>query len=199
MLRPHYNLNLPFKFVPWVAPDDARLEHVNPTHEVDITLDDLRLYNPELIEFLSGLDMEVSHLRLFRSRPWARYSIHIDLSPDDYTDTEYARAADQIVKINFIFNSHGTRMQWFQQAQGQRPQRNNNSGFSFYSFDPKTCARVYDTVCDRDCLIHAGRIHTAFNTANNDQDRMCYSLFLVSAQGELNWDRAVEVLTPWLD
>lgn len=199
MNRPHYNLNLPTEFRPWVDEEDPRLEHPNPTHEVDITLEELQTHNAELVEFLAESGLTVSHLRLFRSRPWARYSIHIDLSPDDYTDTEYARAADQIVKLNFIFNSHGTRMQWFEPDPGHGPQRNNNSGFSFYSFDPTVCTLVYDTLCDRDCLIHAGRIHTAFNTENQGQSRMCYSLFLTNGTDTLNWAQAVQVLTPWLD
>lgn len=195
MIRPHYNIELPVEFTPWISRSDPRFlpQGQTKTREIEIGRSEYSSVNRELILWLLERDLTVSAMRVFRSVPLDHYHLHRDLAPNQPEDTA-------VIKLNFVYHSWGSRMQWYRLKPGRTAgQWLNPSGVLSQHYSPKDCELVWDTECDSHCLINGGEIHTLKNTENQGQPRMAYSLVIQNYTRDLTWDQAVEIFKPWLD
>jgi hypothetical protein len=107
---------------------------------------------------------------------------------------------DGLIKLNFVYHSHGSTMTWYDlKDSGDTYVNVNANGYKSLSFKTEECDVIYHTDCDTHCLVNGGRIHTLTNGQNNNSTRLCYSMMIQDNHRSLTWDRAVEMLTPWFD
>jgi hypothetical protein len=210
-MRCHYPTRLPIEFNPWLSTTDPRFGSSTPdvTVELGMGIHELISNNLPLFRWLRTMDLRMISARIFRSVPKEHYHLHVDLDPpenmnpdnqrfrlDDSSDYDYER----VIKLNFIYNSHGSEMRWYRLKEGRQAQSwTNPSGVVSLAYDINDCDEIYATACDSHCLLHGGRIHTLQNTTNCDELRMCYSIMIQNATDTLTWSQAVKLLAPWLD
>lgn len=209
-MRCHYPTRLPIEFNPWLSPDDPRFGdyNLNTTVEIDMGTHELMIHNLPFYMWLRSLDLRMVNVRIFRSVPHEHYHLHVDLDPPENNNPANQRFRlagtddydyERLVKFNFIYNSHGSKMRWYQLKPGKSASSYTNpSGVVSLSYDIYDCDEIYVTDCNDHCLIHGGRIHTLKNTANKYEPRVCYSIMVQNAQDDLTWDKAVNLLKPWL-
>ena len=210
-IRCHYPLEpLPCTFTPWISITDPRFGIMDPkltVSEVAIGANELSTSNPVFCRWLLGLGLHVYEIRMFRSWPYAEYKLHVDVAPNFPLEKTSFKLVDSVkhvydglVKLNFIYNSHGSTMTWYDLKDGSTARQFlNNNGYASFSFEKQDCDVVYHTDCDTHCLVNGGRIHTLTNGQNNASARLCYSMMIQNKDQTLTWDRAVEMLTPWFD
>lgn len=178
-------------------------EHI--TSELELDLRELWVNNYMFCRWLGSLDIQIYSARIFRSLPNIEYQLHVDVDPK--IDNTYAAKildADRhvyegVIKLNFIQSSSGNTMTWYGLKSGCEPHPQvNTSGYTSWNFNKEDCDVVYHTMCDQDCLVNGGQIHTLTNGDNLGSPRMCYSLSIHNNARTLTWDQAVELFTPWL-
>ena len=194
MLTPHHRIDLPVEFTPWISRSDPRFSPQDQTNtrEIEIGRSEYSSVNRSLVLWLLEQDLVVDSVRVFRSVPMDHYHLHRDLAPHAPLDTA-------VVKLNFIYHSWGSRMQWYTLKPGRTAgQWLNPSGVVSQHYRPEDCDLVWDTECDQHCLINGGEIHTLKNTENQGQPRMAYSWVINNREGTLTYAKAVAQLLPWL-
>lgn len=208
-MRPHYNISLPQEFNHWLDPWDERFGPyaVNQAaREITVDLEELALHNAWFVSWLNEHGLDVYYTRVFRSRPNVWYHLHRDVDPTR-PDVELMRRTgqlqniyDRVVKINLIFNSQGSQMQWYRERDGQQIQpRSNSNGYVSMTYEMSQVDVIYTADCDTHCLINGGEIHTLINTENNGEPRICYSVFLKRQDStDITWHEAVDLFQPLL-
>lgn len=126
--------------------------------------------------------------RYFSSFPNQHYSIHADSISSEKSKT----------KINIIFNSYGTIMKWYELKERYRilPESLFVRG-SIRKYDSNMCEEVFQTSCDRNCIIDGSKIHTLINSVNKGKKRKCFSFALRSLKtGKLlDFEEGIDLLS----
>jgi hypothetical protein len=128
--------------------------------------------------------------RYFESTPTAEYYLHRD------TNILVNRDQLRIVKFNFIFDSYGSEMRWY----------NTNEGYDGYvykntvnkhirGYDINQCTEIFRTPTNEHCMLSGGVIHTLLNGQNNGINRRCYSYMMINHP----WDEAVTRFSYFLE
>ena len=190
--RFHRNIDIPVEFNPFIVKntDDSITDRMI---EKSINLLDLKNSNPQFIDWLDSLNLKVSKGRYFESLPEAVYDLHVD---------DYRPAVKNIVKLNFIFSSHGSEMIWYELLPGfEAVPCINALGEYMPKYPEHHVKEVYRHPADTHCLIDGRHIHTLKNSKNQDTNRICYSLFLMHSTAtdkKLDWDSAIDILSPYI-
>jgi hypothetical protein len=192
-VRHHYNINLPVEFTP------VLIEEANHTQEVEkeIPLEIMFEQNKQLLSWLSELKVEVIHIRFFQSYPGQVYYKHIDVNQSD--EDNMINAAE-IVKLNLIYNSTGSKMSWYKLRDGQRGKFYVNAADELaVEYPADSVDKIYTAQTDSHCLIDGGTIHDLVNSHNNGINRQCYSFFLENiGPDKLTWNSAIELFEPYI-
>jgi hypothetical protein len=188
-MRYHYKLkNLPFEFkpfeveIPFVPPPGSAVENKIPASKTEE-------FNPEFLQWVHDNGIIINEGRYFESTPTAVYDLHRDtvslLNLDNL----------QILKFNFIFDSHGSEMKWYSTNEGYNGYvytNTNNVRIRGYKVDE--CKEIYSAQTNEHCMITGGVIHTLLNSENNGVNRRCYSYMTY-----LPWDIAVKQFSYFLE
>ena len=193
--RHHYNINIPVEFTKIKIKDKNNSGH----YEKTIPLQTLKMTNQPLVDWLQGLGLGITYGRYFYSTPGQVYYRHIDIMqrPSDRVIIHQAN----LVKLNLVFKSKGTKMSWFKLLDGKNGERKTNAhGDPMISYPDDHVVEVYTADVDRPCIIDAGTIHNLTNSYNDGIGRVCYSLWLhyLDREKELTWDQAIEIFKPYI-
>lgn len=178
----HYNLSIPQVFVPHAFLDQNRFQEIILTHD---------LINPEFHEWLESFNLKVipQGTRFFSSPPYEKYKLHVD-----YKD-------EPVTKINMIFNSTDTVMNWYRLLPGKSPiPYRNQLNQIVNGYNHEDCQKVYTTQVNNHCLLNGQELHDLVNGSNNGRNRHCYSMVLgyKNVSKRLPWDQAVEIFQDYL-
>jgi hypothetical protein len=193
--RHHYNINVPVEFDKIKLKDRTQTGH----YEKTIPLQTFLFTNKPLIDWLQGLGLTVVYGRYFQSTPGQVYYRHIDIM-QRLSDRVIIHQAN-LVKLNFVFKSKGTKMSWFKLLDGKTGERTKNAhGDPMISYPDDHVVEIYTADVDQHCLIDAGTIHNLTNSYNDGINRVCYSLWLqnLEREKELTWDQATEIFKPYI-
>ena len=176
----HFNLNLPVPFIPYeVAP--------SPFKEVPM---DINLVNKEFVEWLESIGLTFYMGRFFKSPPFVNYALHID-----------GKAAKDCVKINLVFDSSDTIMNWYEPLPGYNGTiKPNPLGESVVYYEKERCKILHSAQVNSHCVINGNVVHDLKNGLNHGQTRKCYSIFLIDAKtsDRLKWDNAMKIFKPYM-
>jgi hypothetical protein len=178
----HYNLNIPEIFLPYKFVDNNQFQEIILNRE---------FINPEFHNWLETFDLKILPwgTRFFSSPPNMKYNLHVD-----YKD-------GPVTKINIIFNSTDTVMNWYKLLPGKSSTvyRNQlNQPINGYNIDD--CQKVYTAQINNHCLINGNEIHDLINGPNNGKNRHCYSIVLgyKKTNERLPWNRSIEIFRDYL-
>ena len=206
MPQPHYAIRIPVEFTHWIKDDDPRFgsDPNSIADEISVDYNEFMQHNNEFSRWLGDIGLTVYNFRLFRSYPGSVYQLHRDIDPT----AEYLPAFDRgqyqyerIIKINMIFNSQGSTMNWYSQKRSTLPLSNilsNPQGYAALKYFPEQCQLQYSTSCDTHCLINGGRIHNLINSENQTGNRYCYSIFISNSKLNLTWKEATILLKDYI-
>ena len=193
-MRQHFNLkNLPFEFKSFqVRQPGEELHPVLKFFEKPISLEDVRLHNPDLLSWIENNNLSLVDQRYFESAPNAEYHLHRDsIQRENHEDRN-------IVKINFIFDSYSTEMTWYKEREpnpGQiHPNRVGSTYYPLKIFKKEECFAVYKTQTNRHCILNGGVVHDLVNSDNNGINRKCYSFMI-----HKDWLTTVDQLAEYLE
>lgn len=180
MVRYHCNINIPVPFIDYEHDYDKFQE---------IVVDRTRI-NSEFIDWLSGLGLSFFKARFFNSLPHQNYLLHID-----------GKADVECTKLNIVFNSHESVMNWYRPLDGYSGKYDKNTVGEYIPFFEKNkCRVVHSARVDTNCIVQGNRIHDLQNQFNNGKCRKCYSFFLLDSktQRRLTWTGALDVFKNYL-
>jgi hypothetical protein len=191
--RYHYNINLPVIF----NPTNVEYDTIKGFGEILLDLPKICAENIELIKFLENLNIFIESGRYFRSPPSQIYGKHIDLIQRSENDN--LGSIFNGVKLNFVYNSTGTIMKWYNLKPGyQSFTYINDVGEPTIGFSDTSVTEVYKADVNTHCILDGGTIHNLENTSYNNKNRICYSLVLTKESEQLTWESAVESFKPYL-
>ena len=182
MNKYHANINIPVPFIPYEAVYDKPLQ---------LTVN-VKLLNKEFTDWLLSLGLTTRMGRFFHSGPFNTYPPHLD-----YHNTNVS-----CTKINLIFDSSDSIMNWYEPIPGYNGDfhRNiiNDEPILYHNKDK--CRVIYSTPVNANCLVNGSIIHDLQNGPNNGQFRKCYSLFLIDAitSKRITWDEALTIFKPYI-
>lgn len=181
----HCNINVPVEF--------REFEKSADTFEEKICNPDL--VNDEFKNWLSSMGIEIARCIFFSSPPGKKYNLHVD--GDKAQDGRYNCA-----KINIIFNSLNTYMNWYQPNAGfeNGTTYKNTLGTPVRYWKKEECKVVHRAKTNTNCLINGGVIHDLENDRDNQGNRRCYSLILrdKTTKAWLSWDDLVAKLKTYI-
>jgi hypothetical protein len=181
----HHNINIPVKFIEFEKPSDVFEERIcNPD-----------LVNDEFKDWLGTLGIEIARCIFFSSPPGKKYNLHVD--GDKSQDGRYNCA-----KINIIFNSSNTYMNWYKAKPGFENGTTylNTLGTPVRYWKKEDCEVLHRTEANRNCVINGSVIHDLENDKNNNGNRVCYSLILRdrTTKAWLRWDELLSILKDYI-
>jgi hypothetical protein len=189
----HSNLNLPFTFNPIETVKDS-------PHFIEDRIRYARMIetNPDLIKWLRSLGLYIQDTRCFHSLPNQTYNKHIDNNQRNVNSQVVNKP--YTVKLNFVFNSLGTIMRWYDLLPGHSGILYKNvQGEDVMGFTDDSVTEIYRSEVNTHCIINAGTIHDLSNNDNNNTNRICYSSILEDFRSHnLTWDKAVEIFKPYI-
>lgn len=180
MVRYHCNINIPVPFIDYEQDYDKFKE---------IVVDQTRV-NSEFIDWLNNLGLSFFNARFFNSLPYQKYPLHID-----------GKADLECTKLNIVFDSYDSVMNWYQPLDGYLGNyHKNNVGEYIPVFEKHKCRIVHSARVDTTCIMQGHIIHDLQNQYNNGKCRKCYTFFLLDSktQNRLTWDRALDVFQNYL-
>lgn len=158
------NLKVPVDFIEFEEPEkDKWVERICDQDKINI----------EFREWLQSMKLAVVKCAFFSSPPGKKYRLH--------TDNNYVLdGISNVPKINLIFNSQDTYMEWYKAKLGfeQGDVDFNTLGRPVRYWKKEQCDLLLRTRCDTHCLVDGGSIHTAEVSPNNNGIRRCYSIIL---------------------
>jgi hypothetical protein len=135
--------------------------------------------NIEFIEYLKNLNLHISFVEVFYTKPNSITDIHIDASPGDIT------------KINYIYGGLDSQMIWYApnyETCGEKKITCVNSNYVAFSSDEVT--QVYADYLTKPSIVQVGVPH---NIINIKQARHCLSLVITENNQRMTMDRAIEI------
>jgi len=180
MKKYHSNLKLPVPFVPFEKGSD----HFD---EVPITDEHM---SPEFLNWLAGMGLTFRKARFFNSIPNQQYRLHVD-----------GDVVKELVKLNIVFDSTDTIMNWYEPVDGyQGTLKPNGLGQPVLYYDKDKCNLLHSKPVNTHCILAGNIVHDLVNGPNNGQSRKCYSMFLVHKATDtlVKWDEALELFGPHL-
>ena len=118
-----------------------------------------------------------------------KYNLHVDWKDGPVT------------KINIVFNSTDTVMNWYKLLPGKSPiVYRNQLGQPVNGYNIDDCQKVYTVQTNTHCLINGNEIHDLINGSNNGKNRHCYSMVLgyKKTNERLPWNQSVEIFRDYL-
>ena len=176
----HFNIKLPIPFIPYSKVFDTFKEI--PLKKI--------LVNREFIHWLALAGLTFNQGRFFNSPPNIIYDLHVD-----------GKQETDCVKLNLVFDSTDTKMNWYEPFLGYAGTLQNNTvGEPILYFDKNKCNVLHTAPVNTHCIINGNIVHDLVNGPNNGQSRKCYSLILINfkTHRRLKWEEAVEILNPYL-
>jgi hypothetical protein len=184
MKKYHSNIKLPVSFVPYEN------RSFDIFREIPITKE---LINKEFIDWLESIGITFDRGRFFNSPPLERYKLHVD-------DLRFL-ATDHHVKLNIVFDSTDTEMNWYEPLPGYFGDKEYNvCGENILYYDKNKCKVLHTTSVNTHCILQTNIVHDLVNGTNNGQYRKCYSLVLLNSKTnkKLTWEESVEILGSYL-
>ena len=135
--------------------------------------------NPEFIEYLKSLNIYVSFVEVFYTKPNTTTDIHIDASPGDIT------------KINYIYGGTDSQMIWYvpnDETCGETKVTCVNSNYVAFTKDEVT--QVYADTLTKPSIVQVGAPH---NIINRNEARHCLSMVITENYKRITMDRAIEI------
>jgi len=166
------------------------------SYKKDIAFQEIMIRNHDhdakFCDWLNSLGLKIRLMRLFMTKPYHQYSVHVDVS--DFND--------QTVVLNFPFEDAGTEFSWYTLKKDIKIVASKNSnGIPVYFFKNEQC----DTILQKEILhevnqpflFNTGYLHS-LKAANTN--RYCFSYFLEnkSKSEYLQWDDAVKLFEPYI-
>ena len=176
----HLNVKLPIPFIPYSKGFDEFKEL--PLKK--------NLVNKEFIHWLASIGLTFNQGRLFNSLPNMIYDLHVD-----------GNRENDCIKLNLVFDSTDTVMNWYEPFPGYSgTQYNNTVGEPILYFDKNKCNVLHTAPTNTHCILDGNIVHDLANGPNNGQSRKCYSLILINCKTNkrLTWEEAVEIFGPYL-
>ncbi len=139
----------------------------------------------EFMQWVIKHNVTWDRAKMFNSPPNYRYKLHID-----------GNTHMNCVKLNIVFNSYNTVMNWYKPKNGyQGYMGTNNLNRPVLYWDREHCDLVHTATVDTVCLINGGEIHDLVNTDNQGQNRHCYSFSLThpGTRTRVTWAEALEL------
>jgi hypothetical protein len=187
--------NIPLYFSNIRVPVEFK-EFEEPTTDWSEKICDRDKINIEFKEWLKGMRLEVAKCIFFSGPPGKVYRLHTD----NTNKSEDGKI--HCPKLNIIFNSQGTIMEWYRAKPGfeSGDVNENTLGTRVRYWKKENCDLLLRTTCDTHCLIDGGTIHTAEVSLNNNGIRRCYSLILQDAYTRLwpNWEDLISRFDPYI-
>lgn len=177
----HINLNIPVPFTEFEQQHSSFVEK-----QLSVTN-----INREFTDWLYGLDIIVYKCIFFSSTPFRKYRLHVDgFFKENQSDVSEKWSC---VKINMVFNSTDTKMNWYKSLPGHEGgfTEKNSQGMMVRYWDPKHCEVLHTADVNSHCLFNGAVIHDLVNGPNNGQNRNCYTLWLKDkSHKNLPWSEA---------
>jgi hypothetical protein len=180
MKKYHANIKLPVPYVPYEENYSNKFVEKETYQE---------FLNKEFLDWIRSLGLVIHHGRFFNSPPFKRYPIHID----------GGKIAKNSTKINLIFNSYDSIMNWYKPLD-EGYIVTNSLGKSIVNYKIDKCNLLHSVPVNSHCIIDGSIPHDLVNGSNNGQSRKCYTLYLFDPKENtlLSWERAVELFDPYL-
>ena len=162
--------------IPYSPVLDTRIITCIQRQHVKLNLTQL---NPEFIEYFKTLNIYISFVEVFYTKPNTTTDIHIDASPSDIT------------KINYIYGGLDSQMIWYvpnDETCGERKLTCVNSNYVAFTKDEVT--QVYADALTMPSIVQVGTPH---NIINYSQARHCLSLIITENDSRISMARAIEI------
>jgi hypothetical protein len=175
---------------------------ISVNHNVDVSLHEKKIpfqeimfrnhkHDAKFCNWLYSLGIEIQVMRLFLTKPYHQYSVHVDISDLN----------DQTIVLNFAFDDAGTNFSWYTLKKDIPIETTNNSnGIPVYFFRNPQCDKILQKEIlhevNQPFLFNTGYLHS-LKAANTN--RYCFSYFLryKSTSKLLQWDDAVKIFEPY--
>jgi hypothetical protein len=133
------------------------------------------MINREFNDWLETMNLEIGEGgRFFNSLPNQVYKMHID--------KQLSSAHTDCVKINIIFDSYDTIMNWYNLKSGKEGYEELNLiGHPLLRYFSEDVEKIYTAEVNQTCLINAMIIHDLINGDNQGISRKCYSMPLIDS------------------
>ena len=135
--------------------------------------------NPKFIEYLKRLNVYVTFVEVFYTKPNSVTDIHIDAKPGDIT------------KINYIYGGLDSQMIWYvpnDETSGEKKITCVNS--SYVAFTNNEVTQVYADALTKPSIVQVGAPH---NVVNYNEARHCLSIVIIENHKRIAMDRAIEI------
>ena len=176
---------------------------VSVNHNVDISLHEKNIsfqeilfknhqFDFEFCDWLNSLGLKIRFMRLFMTKPYHQYPVHVDIG--DFND--------QTIALNFAFEDAGTSFAWhILKKDTPIVTINNSNGVPVYFFKHSQCDLILQKEIlheiNQPFLFNTGCLHS-LRSANTT--RYCFSYFLEnkSTSDFLQWDDAVKIFESYI-
>ena len=139
----------------------------------------LTALNIEFVEYLKNLNLHISFVEVFYTRPNVITDIHIDANPGDIT------------KINYIYGGLDSQMIWYKQNNDMVGQKKITSVDSDYvAFNNDEVTPVFADSLINPSIVQVGVPH---NIINKNQARHCLSIVINENDKRVTMERAIEI------
>ena len=182
----HINLNIPVEFNQFETENTGFIEKHS----------DISKITQEFTDWLYTLDIILYRCIYFSSPPYRRYKLHVD----GYFKELQGEIAWSCVKINMIFNSTDTKMNWYKSLPGHEGGivEKNTTGKEVRYWNQEQCEVLHTADVNQHCLFDGSKIHDLINGPNNGQNRSAYTLWLKDkTHKNLPWEEAAARLRPY--
>jgi hypothetical protein len=147
---------------------------------------DKKSINSEFNDWLESLGLEIGNdSRFFNSLPSQIYKMHID--------KKLSSSHRDCVKLNMIFDSYQTVMNWYQLFPGKSGHEElNKIGHPLIRYRSDDVSLIYSAEVNRPCIINAMIIHDLINGDNLGMTRKSYSMPLIDIKSgtRITWKEA---------
>lgn len=177
MNKYHFNIKLPIGFTHY-------MEEFTTFNQIDLNKRDI---DKEFIDWLNSLGVSFASGLFFNSLPNMDYELHVD--GNKITDC---------IKLNVIFDSSDTIMNWYEPQEGYSGIINKNfQNDDILWWEKDRCNLVYSASVNSSCILNAGVVHDLHNGHNDGKIRKCYSLILIDnkTKRRLTWKEALEIFS----
>ena len=158
---------------------------VNQFKQVYHTRGDVAIHlHPALLDFLNSINLQVTHLEMFYSKPEFKQKIHID------------NTGNECVKINYVFGGANSIMNWYTIKDNIVPTiKETRIGTKYISCAEDEVNLVHQSVVKFPSLIQVGVPH---NIINSSEDRLCVSLMLSRNKIHITMNEALTIFKPYI-
>lgn len=159
-MKLHQNLKLPVEVKPC-------RETYKELRELEFSASELPV---EFNEWLLTMNLYVYEARFFNSPPGTKLRLHLD---GQRQNAPYGG------KINLIFDSYDSTMNWFELKPGKEGYiQKNKLGSDVMYFREEECNVLHSAPTNSHCMFHGMTIHDMRMGDNNGKIRQCYSLII---------------------